>query len=79
MTKFEEKCVYTYPLQTKLWKRFIDNIFLIWPHGKDLLLEFIDHLNSVHPTTKFTSDISHTEISFLDLTIYIKNSSRITH
>ena len=47
---------------------------MIWPHGMDSLLEFIDHLNIVHPTIKFTSDISHTEISFLDLTIYIKQS-----
>ena len=41
MTKFEEKNVYTYPLQPKLWKRFIDDIFMIWPHGMDSLLEFI--------------------------------------
>ena len=74
MTKFEEKYVYTYPLQPKLWKRFIDDIFMIWPCGMDSLLGFIDHLNIVHPTMKFTSDISHTEISFLDLTIYIKQS-----
>ena len=74
MTKFEEKYVYTYPLQPKLWKRFIDDIFLIWPYGMDLLLEFIDHLNIVHPNTKFTSDSSDTEISFLDLTIYIQQS-----
>ena len=74
ITKFEEKYVYTYPLQPKLWKRFIDDIFLIWPHGMNSLLEFIDHLNTVHSTVKFTSDISHTEISFLDLTIYIKQS-----
>ena len=47
---------------------------MIWPHGMDSLFEFIDHLNIVHPTIEFTSDISHTEISFLDLTIYIKQS-----
>ena len=74
MTKFEEKFVYTYPLQPKLWKGFIDDIFLIWPHGIDSLLKFINHLNIVHPTIKFTSDISVTEISFLDLTIYIQQS-----
>ena len=62
MTKFEEKYVYTYPLQPKLWKRFIDDIFMIWPHGMDSLLEFINHLNIVHPTIKFTSDISDTNI-----------------
>ena len=72
MIKFKEKYVYTYPLQPKLWKRFIDDIFLIWHHGMDSLLESIEHLNTVHPIIKFTSDISHTEISFLDLTIYIK-------
>ena len=54
MTKFEEKYVYTYPLQPKLWKRFIDDIFLIWPHGMDSLLEFINQLNTVYSTIKFT-------------------------
>ena len=37
MTKFEEKYVYTYPLQPKLWKRFIDDIFssghMEWIHS----------------------------------------------
>ena len=74
MTTFEKKYVYTYPLQPKLWKGFIDDIFMIWPHGIDSLLEFIDHLNIVHLTIKLTSGISHTEIPFLDLTIYIRNS-----
>ena len=50
VTKFEEKYVYTYPLQPKLWKRFIDDIFFIWPHGMDSPLEFINHLNTVHST-----------------------------
>ena len=37
----------------------------------DSLLEFIQYLNTVHPTIKFTSTISPTEIAFLDLTIYM--------
>ena len=77
MTKFEDKYVYTYPLQPQLWKRFIDDIFLIWPHGRNSLIKFIVHLNTVHPTIKFTSDISDTGISFLDLTIY--KTIKITH
>ena len=35
MSKFEQDHVYTYHLQPTLWKRFIDDIFLIWPHGMD--------------------------------------------
>ena len=73
MTKFEQTHVYTYHLQPTLWKRFIDDIFMIWPHGMDSLLEFIQHLNTAHPTIKFTSTISPTEISFLDLIIYIRD------
>ena len=38
------------------------------------LTKFIEHLNTVHPTIKFTSDISETRISYLDLTIYIEQS-----
>ena len=62
--------MYTYHLQPALWKRFIDDIFLIWTHGMESLKEFIVHLNTVHPTLKFTSVISPTEIAFLDLIIY---------
>ena len=74
MTTFEDKYVYTHPQQPQLWNRFIDDIFVAWPHGMDSLIKFIEHLNTVHPTIKFTSDISDTEILFLDLTIYIKQS-----
>ena len=44
----------------------------------DSLLEFINHLNTVHSTIKFTSDISPTEIAFLDLIIYIMGNKLYT-
>ena len=76
-TKFEEKYVYVYPVHPKLWKRFIGDIFLIRLHGMDSLLEFINHLNTVHSTIKFTQEISPTEI-FLDLILYTKYSRLYT-
>ena len=51
-------------------ERLIDDIFLIWPHGMDSLLEFIQYLNIVDPTVKFTGTISPSEIAFLDITVY---------
>ena len=42
--KFEDRYVYTYPLQPQLWKRFIDAIFVIWPRGMNSLTNFIEHL-----------------------------------
>ena len=74
MTKFEGNHVYTYHLQPTLWKRFIGDIFMIWPHGMDSLLDFIKHLNTLHSTIKFTRDICPTEKAFLDLILYIKGN-----
>ena len=54
-----------------LWKRFIDDIFLIWTHGKESFLSFIQHLNSFHPTIKFEVTHSNKSVNFLDTTIYI--------
>ena len=54
------------------------DIFMIWPHGMNSHLEFIKHLNIVHPTIKFTSAISPTEIVFLDFIIYIKGNKLYT-
>ena len=70
--------MYTYILAIQTMERFIDDIFLIWPHGMDSLLEFINHLNTVHSTIKFTSDIFPTEIEFLYLIIYINESKLYT-
>ena len=78
MTKFEQNHVYTYHLQPTLWMKFIDDIFMIWAHGMDSLLEFIEYLNTVHPTIKFTSTISPTEVPFLDLIIYIRGDKLYT-
>ena len=47
-------------------------------HFPHLALEFINHLNIVHSTIKFTREISSTEISFLDLIIYTKGSRLYT-
>ena len=54
-----------------LWKTFIDDVFLIWTHGKESFLSFIQHLNSFHPTIKFEVTHSNKSVNFLDTTIYI--------
>lgn len=53
-----------------LWKRYIDDILVIWNATKEELEKFLLDLNNLHPTIKFTSDISSEQITFLDLEIY---------
>ena len=78
MSDFERKHVYSYPKQPSLWVRFIDDILLIWEHGEEKLLRFISHLNAVHKTIKFTSEISPTKVSFLDTFVILNEDGGIS-
>ena len=61
------------PMSADFWKRFIDDIFLLWTDSLDNLNLFLDHINSLHPTIKFTSSVSSESIPFLDINIILKN------
>ena len=78
MSDFESRHVYTHPEQPLLWVRFIDDIFLIWEHGTESLDKFISHLNNVHQTIKFTSEISPTKVNFLDTCVAISEDGKLT-
>ena len=75
MDRFETKALANWPLKPLIWLRFIDDIFMIWTHGEDTLNEFITYLNGIHPTIKFTHELSNTHINFLDTTVKV-NSHR---
>ena len=69
MDRFETKALAGYHLKPLVWKRFIDDIILVWTHGEDSLIKFIEYLNSLHETIKFTHEFSFTQINFLDTTV----------
>ena len=71
MDKFETRALENYPLKPILWKRFIDDIFMVWTHGEEQLNKFVQYLNNIHPTIKFTHECSKEEINFLDTTVKI--------
>ena len=37
MEDLEQKAIQTAVLQPKFWVRYVDNTFVIWPHGKERL------------------------------------------
>jgi hypothetical protein len=45
MKWFENKSIETHPLKPKLWKIFANDTYIIWPHVKENLDRFKDHLN----------------------------------
>ena len=67
MGKFETKALRNAVLKPLFWWRFIDDIIFAWVYGEEKLREFLDYLNSIHPTIKFTSKYSRKFIEFLDV------------
>ena len=51
------------------WRRYIDDIFFNWEHGEESLRAFIDQVNLLHPTIKFTAEYSKEEVNLVDLNI----------
>ncbi len=58
--------------------RYIDNIFLVWQHGEDKLLEFVSYLNSAHSSIKFTAEWSKSSVNFLDVRVVKKDNTIVT-
>ena len=75
---FEETHVYPYKLQPLLWKRYIDDISIIWQHIEEELNKFIKYLNNKHDTIKFTEETSDVSINFLDITIALNPQGKLT-
>ena len=61
-----------------IWLRYIDDIFMIWTEGLDNLKIFIDYLNNIHPTVKFSSSHSYTNVPFLDIIVSLNNGNIYT-
>lgn len=61
------------------YKRYIDDIFLLWNGDEKSLKEFISYLNSFHPYLKFkaTYDFSSKSVEFLDTVISIDQNNYI--
>lgn len=70
MGKLEHNILSHSLLKPSFYRRFIDDIFILWPHSELDLINFLSSLNNFHPSIKFTFEYDRNKISFLDLNIY---------
>ena len=58
-----------------LYRRYIDDVFFVWPGSTEELEAFISHMNSQSPFIKFTSSYDPTTktVPFLDILVSEKN------
>ena len=61
-----------------MWVSFIDDIFLIWKGDRDSLIDFLDYLNNIVPSIKFTHEISTDSGNFLDTTVLKDGKATLT-
>jgi hypothetical protein len=57
MEQFEETALEAAGYKAAQWLIYINDTFLVWPHGLARLQQFVHHLNIVRPTIKFTIEI----------------------
>jgi hypothetical protein len=73
MEHFEERAIKQATLKPVCWYRYVDDTFVIWPHGQNKRTEFLDYLNRLHNNIKFTMEIEEGgHLPFLDIDIYRK-------
>ena len=71
MYYIENTFLSSFNLKPTAYFRYMDDIFLIWPHGTDTLQTFLENVNRTHPNICFTHEYSSTAVSFLDVIIKI--------
>lgn len=58
-------------LKPSCFLHYVDNTFLIWPHGTVTLDQFFQFLYNLHPNIRFTmEDENGSGLSFLDVFVY---------
>ena len=69
MEDFEKKALSGSSMAPKLWKRYVDDTFVIWALGINRLHEFLEYLNSINPSIQFTTATqdSNQSLPFLDI------------
>ena len=77
MGQLENDFLKTCDKKPSFWLRFLDDIFLVWDHTENDLLEFFEKLNHFHDTIKFTYCYSKKEATFLDVNIEKKENGSI--
>jgi hypothetical protein len=62
------------------WFIYVDDTFVIWPHGQEKLEDFLNHLNGLHNNIQFTMEKEQGgHFPFLDIDIYRKRDGSLEH
>lgn len=70
MEALENKALDLSLLRAKMWVRYMDDTFVLWPHTDDELDAFHEHLNSLSPSIQVTrEEEKEGTLAFLDVEV----------
>ena len=57
MEFFEQKALELTYTKPDIWLRYVDDTFILWPHNRHDVDNFLNHLNSIRPSIQFTMEM----------------------
>ena len=70
MEGLEEKLLTSSPLKPAIWRRYVDDTWVLWQHGDDALAEFLNRMNRIHESIQFTMEAeTGGKLPFLDVLV----------
>ena len=78
MGNLERKILEKVDKRPDIWWRYIDDVFAIWPHGEERLIEFIEQINNGHSKIQFTAEWSNRSIAFHKVRVTIEEGCLTT-
>ena len=79
MEDLETQALETAAWKPKMWRRYVDDVLVVWPHGDQLLQEFHQHLNKQNLSIQFTVEReSEGKIAFLDVQLEKRGPKIVT-
>jgi hypothetical protein len=80
MEHFEQQAISSTTRKSTWWYRYVDDTFVVWPHGKKELYDFLQHLNNIHPNIKFTTEVEQDgSLAFLDVLVSRRLDGSLGH
>ena len=80
MEDFEKKAIEQATYKPVCWFRYVDDTFVIWPHGQEKLEDFLVHLSGLRNKIQFTMEKEEEgHLPFLDIDIYRKTDGSLGH
>jgi hypothetical protein len=77
--RFEQIALDSAPHKPAMWLRYVDDTFVVWPHGTEKLEEFLSHMNSLRPTIQFTLETETGDsLPFLDVLVCRNGTAVLT-